>query len=177
MIDWYWKEADELEEQGKWDEAKDYMLSEWKKDPQDLKKFIRLGFLCWYVVVEWGCIDTTDIDYDKYENMLKKLTNFGLNNFDDADFLWTFGYIISLFPFYFGEYEEWESKVGEVLEKAHNLRPDDPVIKLVYLGSKNDAQYKKEYQATCHIVAPILKSRFRGNGEMQQYFREVLYRV
>jgi hypothetical protein len=124
------------------------------------------------VVVEWACIDTTDLNHDEYENMLKELTNFGLNNFDgDADFLWTFGYMISLFPFYFGEYEEWESKGHEMLEEAHNLRPNDLIIKWVYLGGKNDEQYKKEYQETCHIVASILKSRFRGDGELQQYFK------
>jgi hypothetical protein len=110
------------------------MLSEWKKDSQDLKKFIRLGILYWYMVIEWDCIDTTYLDYDKYESMLKKLTNIVLNNLDDDAFLWTFGYMISLFPFYFGEYEEWESKGDEMLEKAHNLRPNDPVIKLVYLS-------------------------------------------
>jgi hypothetical protein len=177
MIDWYWKEVDTLEAKRKWKEAKDYMLSEWKRDSQNLKKFIRLGFLCWYVVVEWACIDKTNLKHDEYEHMLKELTNFGLNNFEsDADFLWTFGYMISLFPFYFGDYEEWEVKGYKMLEKAYKLRPNDPVIKLIYFGSKLDAKHKKEYQDTCHIVTPILKSRFRGDGGLQQYFKQVLNR-
>jgi hypothetical protein len=180
MIDWYWEEADELEKQEKWNEAKNFMFLQWKKDPQDHKKFIRLGFLCWYVVVEWGCIDTTDLKHEEYENMLKELTKIGFEKFsNNPDFLWTFGYMISLFPYYFGEYEEWEDKGKQMLKSSYCFRPNDLIIKLVFLGSLDikSKEENKEYEETCRKVFPILSSTFRGDGELQRYFREVLNRV
>ncbi|WP_100334107.1 hypothetical protein [Bacillus alkalisoli] len=177
MTDWYWKEADELEKQEKWYEAKNYMYLEWKNDQKDLKKFIRLSFLCWYVVVEWGCIETTDLLHEEYENLLKELTIHGFRKYSDQpDFLWTFGYMISMFPYYFGEHEEWENIGKEMLAKAYHLRPSDLISKMVYLGildsSKldNDTAYKK----ACLEVSPILSLTFRGEGAFQRYFKEVL---
>jgi hypothetical protein len=46
--------------------------------------------------------------------------------------LWIFAYKISLFPYEFGDYVEWENKGYAMLEKAHQLRPDDPYIKIVF---------------------------------------------
>ena len=180
MIDWYWKEADELEKQEKWNEAKTFMHLEWKRDQKDLKKFIRLSFLCWYVVVDWGCIDTTDLQHEEYENLLKELTNHGLaNNSEHPEFLWTFGYMISMFPYYFGEHEEWENIGREMLSKAYHLRPSDPIIKLVYLGSHDSSKLDNGamYKTACLEVAPILSLTFKGDGAFQRYFKEVLYRT
>jgi len=59
-----------------------------------------------------------DVDFDELETILRQVTDFGLDNFmTNEDFLWCFGYMISLFPYYFGNYEYWEEK-GMVDVKA-----------------------------------------------------------
>jgi hypothetical protein len=179
MVDWYWPEADQLEAEGHWNRARDYMLAEWKAEPHSKKKLIRLSFLCWYVLVEWQCLDLSDLDYDEYINLLRELTDFGLVHFhEDAEFLWVFGYMSSLFAYCFGEYEEWEQKGLAMLERAFELEPNDPVTTMLFLGSKaRDTGKQKAYEEACQDAAVTLSARFKGNGEMQQYFRHVLHRV
>ncbi|MFJ7829488.1 hypothetical protein ACIQXU_04650 [Peribacillus sp. NPDC097284] len=98
MIDWRWVEVDTLESQEKWNEAKSLLIKSWRQNPQDLKVAIRLGFFCWYVLVQEGPLGIKDVDFNELEAVLKEVTHFGMANFiTNEDFLWCFGYMISLF--------------------------------------------------------------------------------
>jgi hypothetical protein len=175
MTDWQWEEADRLESKRKWQEAKNFMYGEWKKDPYNVTKIVRLGFLCWILTVE---PISEEINHDEYASLFSELVDFGLEHLDhDADFLWTFGYMISLFPEFFWaveEYETWENKGRDLIQRAHRSRPDDPIIKLIYLGSKDHEHRDDEYHQAYYAVLSLLPERFRGNGVMQDYFRDVL---
>jgi hypothetical protein len=116
-----------------------------------------------------------DVDFDELETMLHKVTDFGLVNFmKNEDFLWCFGYMISLFPYYFGDYEYWEEKGISMLKRAYELCPNEPVYKYSYLGSfpKNNGKLKNEFQQ----VQAVLEDRFQGEGILSEYFKSVWHR-
>ncbi len=175
MIDWRWVEVDTLENKDEWNEAKSLLINNWNQNPDDLKTVIRLGFLCWYVLVEEGPlnIQEEDVDFDELETILRQVTDFGLANFGtNEDFLWCFGYMISLFPYYFGEFNYWEEKGIFMLKRAYDICPDEPVYKYSYLGSftnSDEKQLKDEFQK----VQVVLKNKFQGNGALSEYFKSV----
>lgn len=175
MIDWTWAEVDRLEHQEKWNEAKEYLLKAWQQNPTDLKTTVRLGFFCWYVVVEQGPLGITDadVDMDELELLLEEVTHFGLAHFmTNEDFLWCFGYMISMFPDYFGDYEQWEEKGISMLKRASELCPGEPIYTYSYLGSfpNTYGTLKSELKQ----VQTVLEDRFKGEGLLAEYFKEVL---
>lgn len=138
----------------------------------DLKTTIRLGFFCWYVLVEDGPRGITGVDFNEVEMLLHEVSEHGLNNYiNNADFLWSFGYMISLFPYYFGEYEQWEAKGKKMLKMAHELFPDEPVYRYSYLASLPNTYGKHgdEFQR----LHAVLDERFKGEGVLSRYFKSV----
>ncbi|GLV57992.1 hypothetical protein KDH_48260 [Dictyobacter sp. S3.2.2.5] len=189
MIDWEWALIDELETAKSWQEAKAVMLQQWEEDPTHIKACVRLAFLCWYTVVEqpYQWQDEYDLpDYDECLTILRRLTSYGLEHFtEDINFLWTFGYMMSLFAEYFcANYSEqaylaWEQKGEQMLEKAHSMMPDDPMFTMILLSNIPTAKLsdqQKIYKVACRATKPLLASRFQGKGEMQRYFLSVLNR-
>lgn len=189
MLDWEWPLIDELETAKRWREAKEVMLQNWEKDPNNVKVCVRLAFLCWYTVVEqpYQWQDEYDLpSSDECITILSRLASYGLDHLmEDVNFLWTFGYMISLFPEYFcADYSDqaylvWEQKGEQMLEKAHGMMPDDPMFTMILLGNIPTAKLADQqdtYKAACRATQPLLTSRFQGKGEMQQYFRSVLNR-
>ena len=177
MIDWTWAEDDRLEHQEKWNEAKEYLLKAWQQNPTDLKTTVHLGFFCWYVVVEQGPLGITDADIDtgELESILTEVTHFGLAHFmTNEDFLWCFGYMISMFPYYFGDYEQWEEKGISMLKRAYELYPEEPVYKYSYLGSfTNTYRTRRTRKNELKRVKPVLEDRFRGEGLLSEYFKSI----
>jgi hypothetical protein len=174
-MDWRWSEVDALEKQEKWNEAKSLLTKEWQQNPTDLKRTIRLGFFCWYVLVEHFPLGTTDIDLRELDTLLKKITDYGLANFKtNEDFLWCFGYMIALFPFYFGEDEYWEAKGFSMLKRAYERCPDEIVYRYTYLSMHPNTyeNQKDEY----HQLQAVLKERFQGEGLVSDYFKSIWHR-
>ncbi|EST10253.1 hypothetical protein [Sporolactobacillus laevolacticus] len=172
MIDWRWTEVDALESKERWNEAKSLLIKNWQQNPNDLKVIIRLGFFCWYVLVERGPLGIKNVDLDELENVLNEVTHFGLANFmTNEDFLWCFGYMISLFPYYFGDYEHWEQKGISMLKRAYELCPDEPVYRYSYLASftYTEGKLKDEF----YQVQSVLEDRFKGEGVLSDYFKDV----
>ncbi len=163
MIDWRWNEVDIVESQERWYEAKSFLTKKWKQNPENLKILIRLGFFCWYGLVEEDCIGGEKIDSNELETMLNEVTHFGLTNFmENEDFLWCFGYMISQFPYYFGDYEHWEEKGISMLKRAYELCPDDPVYQYSYLGSLPDSggKLKAELQQVLFLKIDFKKKAY-----------------
>ncbi|MED4784686.1 hypothetical protein [Brevibacillus choshinensis] len=172
MINWCWEDVDLLESQGKWNEAKETLIKHWNMNRTDLKILIRLGFFCWYVLVEEGPLGITGVDFDELENVLHEVTIFGLDNFAyNEDFLWSFGYMISLFPYHFGDYEHWEAKGNQMLKQVNDMYPDDPIYKYSYLGSL-PGSYGQHKSVFLELQA-IIDERFQGEGVLSGYFKSV----
>jgi hypothetical protein len=175
MINWCWPEVDQLEQKEDWNEARDYMYNEWKKEKLNLKKYLRLSFLCWYIVVESGCLNDSTINDAEYEYLLMEIKDFGFKHFSqDSEFLWVYGYMISLFPYYFGEYEEWEEKGNQMIYKAYKLNSQDPIVKYIYIRSFPSSIVPGAREIE-QVVNKLLPERFKGNGQLQSYFKEVLH--
>lgn len=141
---------------------------------EGLKTTVRLGFFCWYVVVEQGPLGITDadIDTDELESVLTEVTNFGLAHFiTHEDFLWCFGYMISMFPYYFGDYEQREEKGISMLKHAYELYPEEPIYKYSYLGSFTNTYRTRKNELK--RVKPVLEDRFRGEGLLSEYFKSI----
>ncbi|MGE7118883.1 hypothetical protein ACQKIC_01525 [Peribacillus sp. NPDC046944] len=176
MIDWQWVEVDTLERQEKWNEAKSLLIKSWRQNPQDLKVAIRLGFFCWYVLVQEGPLGIKDVDFNELEAVLKEVTHCGMANFiTNEDFLWCFGYMISLFPYYFGDYEYWEEKGISMNKSAYERCPDDPIYTYSYLASfpNTDQKLKGKFHQVKDQVKAVLEDRFQGEGVLSEYFRDV----
>ena len=172
MINWRWNEVDILESQERWNEAKLIMIKKWNENPVNVKAAIRLGFLCWYILVEEDCIGGRKLGSNELESILNEVTHFGLTNFmENEDFLWCFGYMISQFPYYFGDYEYWEEKGISMLKRAYELCPDDPVYQYSYLGSLPDSGGKLKVEL--QQVQTVLEDRFQGEGILSDYFKDV----
>lgn len=173
MINWQWPEVDKLESEERWNESKSLLLKSWRQNPNDIKKLIRLGFFCWYVLVEEGPLKIQNADLNELESILKEVTQFGLENFTtNEDFLWAFGYMISMFPIHFDEDDDyWEEKGRTMLKEAHELQPDDLVYKYTYLGSISNTidNEKEEFQQ----LQEVMEERFQGNGLLSSYFKEI----
>lgn len=178
MIDWTWTEVDRLEKQEKWNEAKVYLLKSWRQHPDDLKTVIRLGFFCWYVTFEHGPLGITenDIDIKELESLLKEVTHDGLRHFmNHEDFLWCFGYMISMTPYYFGEDDEWEEKGKSMLRHAHELCPDEPIYTYSYFGSFLNTHILLENES--QHIQQILEERFKGEGLLFEYFKSTVFNI
>lgn len=175
MINWEWIEVDKYEREEKWEEAKLLLIKSWRQNPHDIKAAIRLGFFAWYLLVEEGPLEITDeeIDFDELETLLKEVTHYGMTNFiKNEDFLWCFGYMTSLFPDHFGDYEYWEEKGISMLKRAYELCPDEPVYSYSYFGSFSNTENKRLKEER-HKVQAVLEERFQGEGVLSEYFKSV----
>lgn len=168
--------ADDLEESEDWDGALRSRIARAEAAPGDKAALMDLCFHCWYVVVEWGCIKSAGLDLERYTKILREVAADVLRRFpDDAEAAWLMGYIMSLFPWEFGEdVAALERTAGDLLERAHRLRPDDPVFLLSHLGNRSDTG--EAYWRACDAARLELMSRFPGNGAKDTYFRQVLDR-
>jgi len=162
-------EINSLENKQEWQAAKDILFKEWSKNKDDLSILIRLGTLCWYVLVFWERINTNGANETDFYNTLDIVTSYGLDKFsDNTEFLWIFSYMISSFPYYFGDYCEYENLAKKMIEKAHKLSPNDPLITMLLLNDESD-----EYYALCKEVANSLKDRFKEDNSINRYFKNV----
>ena len=177
-------EADGLESAGRWLEAAELWRGRYA-DAHDPEAAIRLAFVCWYVLVEHGCIPDADglrdVDFARLESVLQKVTTEALAiHADDPDVLFHFGYMASLFPWCFdpNDVSGWERRASEMLRRAWDIRPDDPVFEMVYLGDLPLPERPEEpYRAACRRARPVVPARYVGDGEFDGYFRQVLTRA
>ncbi|WP_226793620.1 hypothetical protein [Bacillus sp. B1-b2] len=171
MINWEWTELDQLEKDENWHAAKALLLGTWKKYPHDLKVTLRLVFFCWYLIIEDGPVNVKNMDLEELQTVLDEVTLFGLTNYNtDPAYLWCFGYMMSLFPYYFGDdFEMLEEKGKSMLKQVYTKVPNDPVYKYSYLACISK---KVSSEVTLQLQA-ILEDRFKGEGLLSSYFKSI----
>ncbi|MCZ8521218.1 MULTISPECIES: hypothetical protein [Paenibacillus] len=174
-----WNQINILEEANQDKQAFLLLKKAWTESGPNLPLAVRLGFLCWYALVEWGCskpADAAEEDYDSFESTLQEVTKQGMRCFaGDPGFLWFFGYAITLFPYHFGDYEEWHAIGSRMLLQAHRLRPHDPFIEMLYWGSQPSSS--AAYAVARSKAALTAKERFAGGGRFQRYFLDLVCRM
>jgi hypothetical protein len=94
-----------------WNAFLNQLYLEWKAKPASLGNTIQLGFLCWYLLVEGECLELYKLDEAKLVQFLGEVTVKGLEIFsDEPEFLWIYGYIMSLFSILVGRLSRVGSK-------------------------------------------------------------------
>ncbi len=113
----------------------------------------------------------------KREERLKEMFSDGNSKFsNNPEFNFIVGYTMSIFPYEFGDFDEYEKKAKELLEKAKNLDPNNPIYKMVCLSSSIDDN-SEEYLIAVAESAQIVKEKYNGIGLYDDYFKQVLYRI
>lgn len=146
----------------------------------DLEKFNNwkyFYFFLWYVLVEEFPLGAAEL-VEKYDlhTKLKSITNFGYEKFEDLpEFEFIVGYTMGLFPYLFGEWNEFEKVGQEHLKSAHILEPKNLIFELAYLGSFSEIP--AEYQSVRDKARELVLSYFSGQGMLNEYFRDVLGRI
>lgn len=167
------KEVTDLENKQQWQAAKEILFEQWEKNKDDLGILVRLGTLCWYILVFWERIENVGLDNKSFNDTLEIVTSYGIDKFNDnVEFLWIFGYMISIFPYYFGDYFEYENIGKKMIEKAYNLAPNDPLIKMLFLNDDSE-----EYKVACRKVSSSLNKRFNEDNPINRYFKNVFERL
>lgn len=162
-----------LEKNSEWDEAKALLMKNCNHNPYESKAAIRLGFFCWYVLTEEVSIEDNYLNFEDLETVLRQVTNFGLTNFmKHEEFLWCFGYMISLFPYYFGDDDLWSERGNSMLKSAYELNPNEQVYKYTYLASYSTPE-EKSLEAEFQKLQCVLEDRFQGVGILSEYFKSV----
>lgn len=118
-----------LEQSNKWNEAITLLHNYWLTDLSNSRTACRLIAECWYVLSDWGLYAEEDMSFDFIKKIMIYTTRYGLGHYKDVDFLWTVGYMISLFPYLFhNEQQEtadalWQSKGKALLKKPQKWIP------------------------------------------------------
>jgi len=63
-----------------------------------------------------------------------------------------------------------------MLLKATRLDPENLIYEMVYLGSTSTPN-ARNYQQIAREAAPKVLEAFNGNGFLNRYFKQVLYRL
>lgn len=143
----------QFEKENKWKKAIQYLYIEWKQNPMDIHRLIRVIGECWYVMVMWdSCIPVGTASYEECEDILQQAITFGDFHFcDSLDYLCLVGYIATLTPDLLVtnnpyEYVAIEQKGRRYLAKAIELQPQNPVVTVIYSGFTNTLEKHQKLQ-------------------------------
>jgi len=135
----------------------------------------------YYFFFLWSMIENVIGQFTKVIDLRTELETElknGLNKYSEfAEFNFIAGYAISIFPYEFGEYEKLDIKGKQMLKKASEMEPSNPIYKMAYLGSQvlNEKE-QNLYKKACAESKPILKTKYTGKGLLNGYFNQVFNR-
>lgn len=165
----------ELENAEKYNEAYYLYQKQTSENNTDFEIWKYYFFFLWCMIEDVTGIFTVEIDLRK---TLEIELKYGLNKFSEsAEFNIIVGYAICIFPYEFGDYEELEEKGNEMLKKASEMEPTNPIYKMIYLGSKSmNNEEQSLYKKACESSKLILKNKYNGKGLLNKYFTQVFNR-
>ena len=155
-----------------WYEIVEYLANRWRNNKNNLQYLLRLGIQCWGYLVFFDLESQNSESqlFYKSESYLSETLRYGLSCYNnDIIFLCLYGYLISLFPYYFsltGDYDVDQQFGMNLIYKAHKIKPYD--LLTVYLAK--DSQMGIQ---TKHQIKQNISILFPGNSEMDRYFKSV----
>jgi hypothetical protein len=167
----------ELEENLQLEEAFHKYQELYQKDFTDFHIWKHYYFFLWYTEVESGCINGGMKFTEKHAigKLINPLFLEGKERFIHlAEFNFIVGYTISLFPYYYGEYEEMEAYGEELLGNATKLDPLNPEYKRAYLGSLPLGSNDKDYVYYSNLTRTTIWPKYTGKGFLNEYMREMI---
>ena len=163
-----------LEEREEFEKVFDLYSNAYSNSIADYDIWKHFYFFLW-IAIE----DAPSNFHDKINlrQLLQDMFDEGKKHFIDiADFNFIAGYTVSIFPYEYGEYDCLEQEGHRMLLKATQLEPDNLIYKLAYLGSCTINSNQKYRQVEVDAAPKVLET-FSGNGLLNKYFRQVLYRI
>ncbi|MDR0890008.1 MAG: hypothetical protein LBM28_05105 [Oscillospiraceae bacterium] len=169
-------ELERLEKNEEWRKAKDLLYHVWENDKTNLESLLRVGTECWYVLTFWERIQSDNMTREEFAAPLTEVKQYGEMAFRKSDsFLWVFGYMISLFPYWFDDFDDdiykWEAKGRSMIKEAYQVNPENHIAKMLGMSEESD-----EYQAVCRDARAMLCDCFPGDSAIEGYFKGVLSR-
>lgn len=162
------------------EDRKDFESAFLQYEELDLEKFDNwkyFYFFLWYVLIEEFPLGAAEL-VEKYDlqTKLKSITDFGYEKYEDLpEFEFIVGYTMGLFPYLFGEWNEFEKIGNEHLKTALSLEPNNIIFELAYLGSQEETP--EEYLSVREKARDSVLSYYSGHGLLNKYFRDVLGRI
>jgi len=171
----------ELEQNEQWEVIRKSLYEQWLGQKDNLGILVRLALECWLVMSDWDCcINNEGLNYELFKSNLMDSYVYGLAHFGDNEkFLCLFGYMMSLFPYFFylnndknsEKYLIYENKGKSMLEKAYRNFSNNPLAKVLFLGSIDQT---KECDKAKMRLKLSLSSLFPGDTAIEKYFKEIL---
>lgn len=145
----------------------------YNSDPIDYEVWKHFYFFLWTAIEDAPCSFHEKVNL---RHLLQHMFVEGKERFaDNADFNFIVGYTVSIFPYEYGDYDNLDREGKEMLLKATQLQPDNLIYRLVYLGSISDVDPQQYRQAEIDAAPKVLET-FGGNGTLNKYFRQILFR-
>lgn len=166
---------EELEEKNDWIRIIDKM-EYLETNCSNINILLRISTEYWYILS--NCENDRNLEVLNLQSIQKRLMKMYAKGKilykSNSSFLWMFGYMISLFPYYFyfqeepkDKYIEWEIKGNEMIRMACDVNSSDRIAKLVYNNMLG-------YEVIDICAQKQIVSSFNGNTLVEKYFREVL---
>ncbi|HEX8427983.1 hypothetical protein [Hymenobacter sp.] len=162
-----------LEDNKQFELAFDAYNNCYSRNKNDYEIWKHFYFFLWTVIE-----DAPNSFHEKIDlrHLLQVLLDEGKYNFSDkADFNFIAGYTVSIFPYEYGDSDDLEDQAKEMLLKASQLEPGNLIYKLIYIGS-NSSSNQQVYRQAKIDAAPKILEVFSGNGALNNYFTQVLYK-
>ena len=162
-----------LESKEEWYLAKKLLYTNWLENKNELDNLLRLGTECWYIMSYWEQLKVNNLERSDISSALTEVKQYGKLHFSNSEtFLWIFGYMIKLFPYWFddfsGDLEGFENLGRDMIIRSLEINPNNEIAKM--LCSPDDSP---QYIHSCSKVKMDLNQYFPGNSAIEQYFRGV----
>jgi hypothetical protein len=163
----------ELENNKKFELAFQAYFDLYSRNKSDFEVWKYFFFFLWIIIEEMPNEFSEKIER---ENILKEMFAEGLAIFSkNPEFNFIAGYTMSIFPYEFGDFTEYERISYELLAEARNLEPNNDIYEMVYLGNSENSN-SQEYLIAKNNAKPQVIEKYRGIGLLNEYFMQVLIR-
>jgi len=159
----------------------------WLANPDSLNCLLCAGTQIWYTLLvlddikdeslALGKIDL--ISDEQLKNNLMRVTRYGFEHFsNDSAFNAYFGYMISVMPYLFldynGDYLGWQERGNEMIRFSFHLNPNNLFAEALYLELDGCGRGTPFYNACQKIWSRITPEQWGYSG-VQRYFFRILH--
>lgn len=163
----------ELENNRKFELAFQAYVELYSRNKNDFEVWKYFFFFIWVIIEEMPNELSEKIEREK---KLKEMFSEGLSNFSqNPEFNFIAGYTMSIFPYEFGNYTEFEHKSSELLAEARKLEPNNEIYEMVCLGNSENSNSEEYLNATKNAKNKVIE-KYKGSGLLNEYFMQVLIR-
>jgi hypothetical protein len=164
----------ELEMSRHWDLILRQLVKEWQTDRACANSLLCAGIALWYCLVFEDELEfDAALDRELLLDQLNEITQYGWKNFSENwKFNMFFGFMISLYPYFWGDWDNMYAKASEMLKTACLQESENLIPRIWYYGSFCERALYEETKAAArkHVIesfppdddANVIELYFRG---------------